>query len=154
MLDTTTQKEIAVRLYENKKYGATYGKGKYRTAIYNGTADVKHPNHKYLLDFFTYEDWRNMAKTNEQMKILEEVDSYKDTLYTWIHFYDTSTKNKSLKNGMGILYLDEMNVRLFIEDLINEIDELWNLEVKACRINSNFKNPPQLLATNSDLSLW
>jgi hypothetical protein len=33
----TTQAPVAIRLYENKAYGTTYGKGLYRKAIYNGT---------------------------------------------------------------------------------------------------------------------
>ena len=34
------QAGVAVRLYANQKMGTTFGPGKYRTAIYNATADV------------------------------------------------------------------------------------------------------------------
>jgi len=71
MLNQTTQKiEIAARLYDNNTYGTTYGKGMYRKAIYNGTIDAKHLNIKYIVDLYSYDDWANMAKTNEQMEIL------------------------------------------------------------------------------------
>ena len=47
-------KEIAVRLYENKKYGTTYGKGLFHSAVFNGSADVLGSNTKYLLDYYPY----------------------------------------------------------------------------------------------------
>ena len=56
MLDTTTN-EIAVRFYDNKLYGTTYGKGMYRKAIYNGSIDVKNPSLKYVIDMYSYNDW-------------------------------------------------------------------------------------------------
>ena len=59
------QIEIAVRLYDNNTYGSTYGRGLYRKAIYNGTIDAKHSSAKYLVDFYTYEDWANQAKTDQ-----------------------------------------------------------------------------------------
>ena len=42
-------KQVTIRLWENKKFGTTYGKGLYRRAIYNGTAEVLSPYTKYLL---------------------------------------------------------------------------------------------------------
>ena len=36
-------KEITARLWENKLYGTTYGKGQYRKAIYNGTLELNDP---------------------------------------------------------------------------------------------------------------
>jgi hypothetical protein len=42
--------EIAIRLYDNPKYGTTYGKAQYRHAIFNGSADIKNPSVKYLLE--------------------------------------------------------------------------------------------------------
>ena len=49
--------EIAVRLYDNPFYGTTHGKGLYRKAIFNGTADITAPSAKYLLDFESVEGW-------------------------------------------------------------------------------------------------
>ncbi len=49
------EKEIAVRMFENKKLGTTYGKGKYRSAIFNASAELRDPHVKYLLDFYAIE---------------------------------------------------------------------------------------------------
>ena len=65
--------EIAIRLYDNPKYGTTYGKAQYRHAIFNGSADVKNPSVKYLLDFYEYGKWEHSANTDEQMMVLNEV---------------------------------------------------------------------------------
>ena len=40
--------EIAIRLYDNPKYGTTYGPAQYRHAIFNGSADIKNPSVKYF----------------------------------------------------------------------------------------------------------
>ena len=45
------QKEIAVRLYQNAKYGTTYAKGVRHQALFNAAADIKNPKVKYVLDF-------------------------------------------------------------------------------------------------------
>ena len=42
---------IAIRLFENKVYGSTYGQGLRRSAVFNATAEVTEPYAKYLLDF-------------------------------------------------------------------------------------------------------
>ena len=58
---TTT--EIAVRLYNNPKFGTTYGKGQYHNAIMNGTVDLhKKPNtftvlFGFLFYFFSLALW-------------------------------------------------------------------------------------------------
>ena len=51
------EKEIAVRLFENKKLGTTYGRGLYRSAVFNASAEIKDPHVKYLLDFYQFERW-------------------------------------------------------------------------------------------------
>ena len=48
------QKEIAIRLFQNAKYGTTYAKGVRHQALFNATADIKNPKVKYVLDFYTY----------------------------------------------------------------------------------------------------
>ena len=40
------EKEIAVRLFENKKLATTYGRGLYRTAVFNASAEIKDPHVK------------------------------------------------------------------------------------------------------------
>jgi hypothetical protein len=54
---------IAIRLFENQKFGTTYGKGLRRSAVFNATAEVDEPYAKYLLDF---EEGRVWPITQEQ----------------------------------------------------------------------------------------
>ena len=107
MLDkSTTQQEIAVRLYDNKFYGTTYGKGLYRKAIYNGSIDMKNPSRKYVIDLFQYNDWSIQASTDEQVKITETVSKVPDTIYSWIFLYDPTTKIKTPVYGCCVLDLN------------------------------------------------
>jgi hypothetical protein len=48
------EKEIAVRGFMNEKFGATYGKGLFHRAIYNGSVEIGKPYTKYLIDLFEY----------------------------------------------------------------------------------------------------
>ena len=66
------QKEIAVRLYQNAKYGTTYAKGVRHQALFNAAADIKSPKVKYVLDFYTYAHWEFLAKEN-QLDIVNQV---------------------------------------------------------------------------------
>jgi hypothetical protein len=155
MLSTkTNQIEIAVRLYDNQAYGTTHGKGMYRSAIYNGTIDTKAPAVKYLVDLFTYDDWENKARTNEQMVILEAVIDVKDKLYSWIQRYDPATRQKTLVHGVCTLDLINlsMDVLIFDED-VNVVDR-WQVTAKPCKQSSTGLKSPQLLATNADLAVW
>ena len=86
------QKEIAVRLFQNIKYGTTYAKGVRHQALFNATADIKQPKVKYVLDFYTYEHWEFLAKEN-QLDIVNQVrnEINGDTLVSWIVRYDLAT---------------------------------------------------------------
>jgi hypothetical protein len=41
-------------------------------ALFNATADIKHPKVKYLLDFYTYAHWEFLAK-DSQLDIVQQV---------------------------------------------------------------------------------
>lgn len=152
----TTQKEIqiAIRLYENNSYGATYGKGLYRKALYNGTIDTKHPSVKYLVDLYNYEDWVNQAKADMQMAVLEAVDDVKNRLYSWIQRYDPITKQKTMVYGLCTLDLTTLSMIVLIGDTTYGIEERWDVEAKPCRQGSTGVKSPQLLATNGELANW
>ena len=66
------QKEIAVRLYQNAKNGMNHSKGVRHQALFNATADIKHPKVKYLLDFYTDAHWESLAK-DSQPDIIQQV---------------------------------------------------------------------------------
>ena len=65
---TTT--EIAVRLYNNPKFGTTYGKGQYHNAIMNGTVDLHKQSIKYLIDLVPHANWEASIKTDNDMELL------------------------------------------------------------------------------------
>ena len=153
MLNTKTN-EIAVRLYDNKLYGTTYGKGMYRKAIYNGSIDVKNPNEKYLIDMYTYNDWVLQSKTEMQDQVLASISRTSEKVYSWLYKYNSKTKEKTLISGCCILDLNTNEVQIVIDDEKSEIESVWQLEARPCRPTNDGRKVPQLLATNADLNEW
>lgn len=147
--------EIAIRLYDNPKYGTTYGKAQYRNAIFNGSADIKNPSVKYLLDFYEYSKWEHSANTSAQMTILNEVAKIadKDTLASWLVRYNPVTKEKNNVFGFAIYNLKTSEVVMLVIDADTGIQEKWQLEAKPCRSVVG-KKVASLLATNSELASW
>ncbi len=154
MLTTEKEIQIAIRLYENKAYGTTQGKGIYRRALYNGTIDTKQPSVKYIVDLYTYDDWESHAKTDTQMVMLESVDDVKDRLYSWVQRYDPLTKQKTLVYGVCTLDLKTQAMIALISDPAYGVEERWDVEAKPCRQSSTGQKSPQLLATNGELTNW
>lgn len=146
--------EIAVRLYDNKLHGTTYGKSLYRSAIYNGTLDTSSPSAKYLVDYYSHADWFNRAKTDGQMAIVQSVECKADTLYSWTYRYDQITKEKTAVDGFSSIELTNNEVFILICDEDEGIAEQWRLTAKRCKPSSSGKKVPQLFATNSDLPVW
>ena len=151
---SSTQQEIAVRLYDNKFYGTTYGKGLYRKAIYNGSIDMKNPSRKYVIDLFQYNDWSIQASTNEQLKITETVSKIPDTIYSWIFLYDPTTKTKTPVYGCCVLDLNSNKMEILINSNEKENSIFWELEARPCKPTNDGRKVPQLLATNTDLTTW
>lgn len=147
------QKEIAVRFYENKKYGNTYGKGMFHKAVFNSTADIRQPKAKYLLDWFNYGDWENTAKSDMDMELLATAadiytgKSTEGVLGTWVKRMD-SDGSKPRVSGFGVLDLNTGEMTLLINDTAFGVEEAWLLPAKPCKQNGN---SPQLLATNAEL---
>jgi hypothetical protein len=147
--------EIAIRLYDNPKYGTTYGKAQYRQAIFNGSADIKNPSVKYLLDFYEYGKWEHSANTDEQMMVLSEVADLanKDTLASWIVRYNPATKEKNDVIGFAIYDLKTNEITMAVIDAQSGIEDTWKLIAKPCRAVVG-KKVASLLATNSELANW
>jgi hypothetical protein len=149
------EKEIAVRFYTNEKFGSAFGKGMFRKAVFNGTADLFQPSAKYLLDMLSYTDWVNAAKTDEDMQALAMANeviatqSTGDWLATFIKRLD-SDGTKPRVFGFGVLNLDTNNLVLVIKDEVKCVEEVWQLNAKPCKQSSS-KGAPQLLASNADL---
>ena len=146
------QTKIAVRLYDNKRYGTTYGKGLYRKAAYNGTIDTK-AYVKYLVDMYSYDDWVNMAKSDAQMEIVNHIQHGKDSLYSWVKRYDPISRDKVEVPGMCCLDLVSMELTVMICDESRDMTDTWRLKAKPCTARVDHKGP-QLLATNCDLADW
>jgi hypothetical protein len=148
------QKEIAVRLYQNAKYGATYAKGVRHQALFNAAADIKKPKVKYVLDFYTYEHWEFLAKEN-QLDIVNQVQGEidKDSLVSWVVRYDLATKTKTPVYGFSTLDMKTNKLMLCVIDIKAGIEESWKLTAKPCRAIAG-KNVAELLATNSELASW
>ncbi len=152
-----TERAIAVRFYENKRFGKTYGKGMYHKAVFNATADVQLPRAKYLLDMYDYNDWINTAKTDADMEALGVAEEFiagsckDDLLATWLKRID-SDGTKQRVEGFGVLDLETGKLVLVVDDKETGIEQAWKLDVKPCKPSAVNKNSPQLLATNIELS--
>jgi hypothetical protein len=145
-------KEIAVRLYENKKFGSTYGKGAYHSAVFNASADVLGMNEKYLLDYYPFEKFEHMARTDEQMDVLRQIGSAKtsDVLFSWVVRYDPATKQKTPAYGVSTFNFKDNSLRLVVANDSESEGRCWELIAKPCRAVPG-KNSPTMLATNADL---
>ena len=148
------QKEIAVRLYQNAKYGTTYAKGVRHQALFNAAADIKNPKVKYVLDFYAYEHWEFLAKEN-QLDIVNQVRNEvdKDTLVSWVVRYDLTTMAKTAVYGFSTLDMRTNKLILCVLDNEAGVEDSWQLTAKPCRAVAG-KNVAELLATNCELASW
>lgn len=148
-----SNKEIAVRLFENPLYGTTHGKGLYRTAMFNGTADITTPIAKYLLDFECIERWAHGSKNEIDDIARGHVisEAHDNLLASWIVRYDTLTKAKERVTGFCTLDLRTNKLELLIDDTSGGVVDTWKLDVKPCKKTIG-KKSPQLLATNAELN--
>lgn len=152
-----SQKEIAVRLFNNHKYGTTQGKGIYNKAIFNASAELRKPTAKYLLDFYAFDDWANKARTDEQLltyKQLEEMGfgNERGSVFSWIVHYDPLTKAKVSVSGVAIFNTEAKLLRLVVDDAISGLSETWMLEAVSCKNAGEGK--PAYLASNVDVGNW
>jgi hypothetical protein len=146
-------KEITARLWDNPKFGTTYGKGQYRRAIYNGTLEVIEPRTKYLVDFEEIEAWFNFAKAEVHRAMTKRLDELPvnetGVLMSWIYRYELA--NKIPVQGYAALDLNHHRLIIEIEDGDTQIHESWNLPVRACIARTPGKPTPALIATNATL---
>ena len=148
------EKEIAVRLFENKKLGTTYGRGLYRSAVFNASVEIKDPHVKYLLDFYQFDRWQHTATTDEQIAMLNEISQYcsADDLTSWITRYNPATKEKTPVQGVAIFDDKANTLRVVVIDPDSGVEDSWLLPVKACSVTRS--NSPSLIATNTELANW
>jgi hypothetical protein len=147
---------IAIRLFENKVFGTTYGKGLRRSAVFNATAEVEEPSAKYLLDFEAGRAWANHASTDHQIaiarKFIEQADADEDVLWSWVKWYDKSTGEKEYVDGFAAYDMGREEVALYLNDTKRGLTEEWFLPARRCQRTVG-RNSPAFLATNHDLSM-
>jgi len=104
--------KMAVRLYNNPKFGKTFGKGMYYNAVFNGTLDISEQRLKYLIDLVPIAQWQHSANTDSEMEALEMVAEHyqklnidicsplhgEHILCSWIKRFD-SAMSKTKING-------------------------------------------------------
>ncbi len=147
-------REIAVRGFINEKFNTTFGKGLFRRAVFNGSVELHDPNQKYLVDYFSYLEWETQAKTDEQLKVINELTSVNlgketDLLFSWLIHYDPLTKSKQRVNGYSIYSPKTRELFIKIDDPDNQTQDEWTLDVHSCK--STGANKPIFVAANVDL---
>jgi hypothetical protein len=150
-------REIAVRGFINEKFNTTFGKGLFRRAVYNGSVELRNPNTKYLVDFYRYVEWENLAKTDDQMAIIRKLASSNisqddEVLMSWVIHYDPLSKKKTPIDGFAILSLSSNELYIAITDLNHGVSEDWTLNTQSCKTTG--VNKPVFIATNVDLVTW
>jgi hypothetical protein len=150
-------REIAVRGFINEKFNTTFGKGLFRRAVFNGSVELRNPNTKYLVDFYRYVEWENLAKTDDQMAIVRklgksDISQDDEVLMSWVIHYDPLTKKKTPIDGFAILSPSSSELYIAVNDQANGINEEWTLNTQSCKTMG--VNKPVFIATNVDLGTW
>ena len=150
-------REIAVRGFINEKFNTTFGKGLFRRAVYNGSVELRKPNTKYLVDFYRYVEWENLAKTDDQMAIVRklsksDIGQDDEVLMSWVVHYDSLSKTKTAIDGFAILSPSSSELYIAITDLNHGVNEDWTLNTQSCKTTG--VNKPVFIATNVDLGTW
>ena len=146
---------IAIRLFENPKYGTTYGAGLRRGAVYNATAEITEPYAKYLLDFESGAAWADHARTDQQLHIVQrfvdQVQRDQEVLWSWVKWYDRATGHKECVQGFALYDISSEEIALHVRDAQRGITEEWLLPARRCQATPG-RRSPAFLATNHDLT--
>ena len=146
---------IAIRLFENPKFGTTYGKGLRRSAVFNATAEVSEPYAKYLLDFEAGRAWANHARTEAQLHVarqfIDQAERDDNVLWSWVKWYDKGTGDKEYVEGFALYDIESEEVALHLNDAKRGVTQEWLLPARRCQATTG-KNSPAFLATNHDLT--
>jgi len=158
--------KFAVRLYENPKYGTTYGKGLRHHAMFNGTIDLQEPRIKYLIDLLPFEHWQHTANTDLDMEAVsividhyqakqmdvESVTHRSNILCSWIKRFD-SNMSKPKVGGFVALDLRTSEMVIAIDDASNAIGFGERLAMRQCKDPSRGQRSPNFFASNYELKL-
>ncbi len=147
-------REIAIRGFINEKFNTTFGKGLFRRAVYNGSVELHDPNQKYLVDYFSYREWETQAKTDEQIRVINDlinsgIAQEKDMLFSWLVHYDPLTKSKERAEGYSVYSPNTRELFIKIDDPARQTQDEWTLNVHHCKVTG--ANKPVFIAANVDL---
>lgn len=157
-------KKIAVRLYNNPKFGKTFGKGAYYNAVFNGTLDLADQRLKYLIDLVPFAQWQHTANTDVDMEALGMVTEHyqkanidicsklhgEQILCSWIKRFD-SAMSKPKVNGFVAVDLRTCQLHIVLADAQHDLVFSENFTMRSCR--EKHGNSPDYFASNYDLDV-
>jgi hypothetical protein len=155
------EQKIAIRLYENPKFGKTFGKGQYYNAIYNGTLDLPEHRIKYLVDLVQYEKWQHTAQTDADMDAVTAATEFyekkgidinspsnsSNILCSYVKRFD-SHMSKPKVTGLICVDLRTCELNVIIVDEQNDIALHEKFSMRPCREKNG--NSPDFFASNYD----
>ncbi|CAN6135205.1 hypothetical protein MCETRH20_01565 [Methylophilaceae bacterium] len=146
---------IAVRGFINEKFNSTFGKSLFRRAFFNGSVELRNPNSKYLVDYYQYAEWAALAKSDEQMQALAQLQNSgfstnEGLLFSWLVRYDPLTKVKTKVDGYSIYAPNTSELYITINDPAHQTVDEWTLDVHLCKNAGAHK--PVFIAANIDLN--
>lgn len=151
------QQKIAVRLYDNQRYGKSYGKNLFNKAPYAASAELSNPFAKYYLDFLPFIHWEHKARTPWQIKHANELQQHgfanaDNLLFSWIIYVDKNTGSRLDIDGYAVMDLDSRDLHVEIFDQPRNINDEWDLVLAGCK-TSNDPKKPVFLAANYDVGM-
>jgi hypothetical protein len=151
------QQKIAVRLYENKKFGKSFGKNLFNSAPFSASAELTNPFAKYYLDFYPFIHWEHKARTPWQMAHANELHKHgfanaDNLLFSWIIYLDKAQQQRLDIDGYAVMDLDSRDLHIEIFDQPRQIHDAWDLSLAGCKASSDPKKP-LFLAANYDVGL-
>jgi hypothetical protein len=152
-----TEREIAVRGFNNERINTSFGKGLFRRAIYNCSVELRDPNEKYLIDLYDFAHWQHQARSDYQIDIVRKManeggEDEDGLLLSWIQHYNPLSKTKTPVEGYCIYLLSSRELYVEINDPANNTFGDWSLRVQQCTTEGTGK--PVFIATNVDLGKW
>jgi len=156
--------KIAIRLYDNPKFGKTFGKGMYYDAIYNGTLDLPEKRIKYLVDLMQFEKWQHTAKTDTDMDAVKiaiqlyaqrgidinSPTSSSNILCSYVKRFD-SHMIKPKVGGVIAVDLRTCELNIVIADDEHDIVLHEKFGMRPCREKNG--NSPDFFASNYDADM-
>ncbi len=147
-------REIAIRGFANEKFNTSFGKGLFRRAVFNGSVELASPSQKYLVDFYTFDHWEHLAKSDVQMDTVTKlvgagIQAQAGILLSWLLHYEPLSKTKTPANGYCIYAPNSKELHIAIDDPTNQTQDEWTINVHNCKATGT--NKPVFIATNVDL---